>query len=261
MIVLPPGDRIRLGQVALPELERSIVQAKEASPITYVYVSLEALLFELGLRSRIVESARALYASGVKFATYTNSRCNEAYWLRTAEGGFRLRSGVASADAIRDIFVNGSLYAFECSMAMVLVVYRAVSEQIPRSAFNTYFNNLYLYDWQYDSDLGFIKGSRMLGAYPGDIFYFKNPDHNPATPEWQGENGIMLGPDQFYGHGVGIRSSSGIIEALNRRRRPGSTVSAYMLDDVVYPNFEHIRSLSGVFARIGSQVYRRKPAV
>lgn len=93
MIVLPPGDRIRLGQVALPELGRSIVQAKEASPVTYAYVSLEALLFELDLRSRIVESARALYASGVKFATYTNSRCNEAYWLRTAEGGSGCEAG------------------------------------------------------------------------------------------------------------------------------------------------------------------------
>ncbi|RRJ63467.1 protein-glutamine gamma-glutamyltransferase [Paenibacillus oralis] len=261
MIVLPPGDRIRLGQMALPELQRSIVQAKEASPAAYAYVSLEALLFELSLRSRIVESAQALYASGVKFATYKTSRCNEAYWHRTGEGGFRLRSGVAPTDAIRDIFANGSLYGFECSMAMVIVVYKAVLEQIPRSAFNTYFNNLYLYDWQYDSDLGFIQGNRMLGAYPGDIFYFKNPDHNPATPEWQGENGIMLGPDLFYGHGVGIKSSSGIIEALNRRRRPGSRVSAYMLDEVIYPNFEHIRRLSGVFARIGSSVYRRKQAV
>lgn len=40
---------------------------------------------------------------------------------------------------------------------------------------------------------------------PGDLVYFKNPQVNPATIEWQGENTIYLGNFFFYGHGVGVK--------------------------------------------------------
>lgn len=258
MILLPPNDKRQLSQMMLPPFQRAIVEAQERSPVPYRYGSLDELLFELNLRSSIVDSALALNQSGVQFAVYRKSRCNEMYWNRTEEGGFRLRNGMPPADAIQDIYRNGPLYGFECSMAMMIVMYKAVLDQIGSRAFNTYFTNLFLYDWQYDSDLGFRQGSLRLGAYPGDILYFKNPDHNPETPEWQGENVIMLGEDRYYGHGIGIRSSSGIIEALNRRRKPGSRRSAYLLDTIIYPNYAHIRSLRGVYARIGSTVYRHR---
>ncbi|MGG6309407.1 protein-glutamine gamma-glutamyltransferase [Paenibacillus macerans] len=256
MILLPPNDKRQLSQMPLPAFQREIVDAKESSPVPYRYGSLAELLFELNLRGSIVQAAEALNASGAKFATYRTSRCNEMYWFRTEEGGFRLRNGVPPADAVQDIYRNGPMYGFECSMAMMIVMYKAVLDQIGSQAFNTYFTSLLLYDWQYDSDLGFSQGRVRLGAYPGDILYFKNPDHNPETPEWQGENVIMLGEDRFYGHGIGIRSSSGIIEALNLRRRPGSRKSAYLLDTLIYPNYDHIRSLSSVYARIGGTVYR-----
>lgn len=258
MILLPPNDKRQLSQMMLPPFQRAIVEAQERSPVPYRYGSLDELLFELNLRSSIVDSALALNQSGVQFAVYRKSRCNEMYWNRTEEGGFRLRNGMPPADAIQDIYRNGPLYGFECSMAMMIVMYKAVLDQIGSRAFNTYFTNLFLYDWQYDSDLGFRQGSLRLGAYPGDILYFKNPDHNPETPEWQGENVIMLGEDRYYGHGIGIRSSSGIIEALNRRRKPGSRRSAYLLDTIIYPNYAHIRSLRSVYARIGSTVYRHR---
>lgn len=258
MILLPPKDKRQLSQMMLPAFQRDIVQAQERSPVPYRYGSLDELLFELSLRNSIVDSALALNESGAQFAVYRKSRCNEMYWNRTEEGGFRLRAGAAPADAILDIYRNGPLYGFECSMAMMIVMYKAVLDQIGYRAFNTYFTNLLLYDWQYDSDLGFRQGSLRLGPYPGDILYFKNPDHHPETPEWQGENVIMLGEDRYYGHGIGIRSSSGIIEALNRRRKPGSRKSAYLLDTIIYPNYEHIRSLRGVYARIGSTVFRRR---
>ncbi|MFL0554766.1 protein-glutamine gamma-glutamyltransferase [Paenibacillus barengoltzii] len=258
MILLPPQDKRQLAQMTLPPLQREIVQAQERSPIPYRYGSLDELLFELALRNSIVDSALALNGSGAQFAVYRKSRCNEMYWNRTEEGGFRLKNGVAPSDAITDIYRNGPLYGFECSMAMMIVMYKAVLDQIGSRAFNTYFTNLYLYDWQYDSDLGFRQGSLRLGPYPGDILYFKNPDHNPETPEWQGENVIMLGEDRYYGHGIGIRSSAGIIDALNRRRKPGSRRLAYLMDLIIYPNYDHIRSLRGVYARIGSTVYRRR---
>lgn len=256
MIVLPPSDKSQLSQMSLPPFQQEIVQAMERSPVPHRYSSLDELLFELNLRGAIVGSALALNQSGAKFAVYRRSHCNEMYWSRTDEGGFRLRSGVAPSDAIQDIYLNGPLYGFECSMAMMIVMYKAVLDQIGSRAFNTYFTDLYLFDWHYDSDLGFAQGNRRLGVYPGDILYFKNPDHNPETPEWQGENVIVLGDDLFYGHGIGVRNSSEIIGALNQRRKPGARRSAYLLDLIIHPDYNHIRGLRGVYARIGTSVYR-----
>lgn len=257
MIIMPPGEKMQLNQLALAPFYNEIVQKKERSPLPYVYGSLEDLLFELSLRRGTVETAKALQFSGVKFATYRKSHCNERFWSRTDKGGFQLRYGVMPSDGIQDIYQNGPLYGFECSMAIMIVMYKAVLDQIGPHAFNTYFNDLLLYDWHYDSDLGFTQTNWLIEASPGDILYFKNPDHNPETPEWQGENVIKLEDDLYYGHGIGIKSSASIIAALNSRRRPGSTVSAYLMNQVIHPNYEHLRGLAGVFARIGGQVYKR----
>jgi len=110
LILLPPQDKRQLAQMTLPPLQREIVQAQERSPIPYRYGSLDELLFELALRNSIVDSALALNGSGAQFAVYRKSRCNEMYWNRTEEGGFRLKNGVAPSDAITDIYRNGPLY-------------------------------------------------------------------------------------------------------------------------------------------------------
>lgn len=145
-------------------------------------------------------------------------------------------------DAIRDIYVNGQLYGFECATAVIIVLYKAVLETIGTAAFDRLFANLYLYSWHHDSDLRLITvyGKRL--AFPGDIVYFKNPDVDPEMIHWQGENAVKLNGDLYFGHGIGIMNAEGIISRLNRYRKPGSTVSAYLLDEATYPNFFSICS-------------------
>ncbi|WP_028547146.1 protein-glutamine gamma-glutamyltransferase [Paenibacillus taiwanensis] len=256
----------------LSEFEQGILIKKERSPVTYYYNTLEDLNFELKMRSRIVEAAKALNLSGVDFAIFEHSRCNEQFWLRARNGGFQLRPDVLPSDAIQDIFQQGKLYAFECSAAIVIILYKATLDVIGREAFNAYFQDLFIWDWNYDNDLKLVAKHNNREVYPGDILYFKNPDHDPKMLEWQGENVILLADDQYYGHGIGIRSAQEIIDTLNKARVPGSTTSAFLTEDVIHPDFEYLRSLAinghypmwgnrdggTVVATIGAQVYVSK---
>jgi protein-glutamine gamma-glutamyltransferase len=255
MILIDNQSSVDIGTLPLSELERAIALQKLHSPETYRYPAADALLFEQRMRSRIVDSAMALNASGIRFSTFENSQCNEKYWVLNAQGGFQLRGGVAPSTAIRDIYMHGWMYAMECATAMVVVLYQAVVESIGERPFNLYFRDLLLYDWHYDSDLHLQSKDNLNEAYPGDVLYFKNPDHAPETPQWQGENTILLPNGLHYGHGAGIRTAEGIIAGLNTKRRPGSQISAYLTNRVVYPDFEHLRKLSGVIGRIGAHVY------
>jgi protein-glutamine gamma-glutamyltransferase len=207
-------------------------------------ISPAALEFEVRMRNNIVQSAIALNASGVSFATFKNSRCNEQLWSRSENGGFRLRSGVLPSHGVRDIFQNGRLYAIECATAMVVILYKAVFDTINEETFNVHFKDLFLFDWNYDSDLRIISTYSLQYAYPGDVLYFENPDHAPESPEWQGLNVIKLGADLYYGLGIGIGTLGKMIYSLNRIRRPGSMTSAYLSELVVHPDFEHLRNLS-----------------
>lgn len=244
MILVSGSNSIQLDPLTLTELERKILRQKQQSSIIYRYPSTDALEFELKMRLHIVEAAKALYASRVDFATFANSRSNEQYWTRTDNGGFQLKSGVLPSVGINDIFINGHLYGFECAGAIIIMLYKAVLDTVGDAVFNTYFPNLYLRDWQHDRDLQLITTYNKDEAYAGDVLYFKNPGHDKDTPEWQGENVIMLDDNLYFGHGIGIESGQDIIAALNRMREPGSTISAYLQDLVVSPDFEYLRQLS-----------------
>jgi protein-glutamine gamma-glutamyltransferase len=204
----------------------------------------DALEFERKMRDSIVESAEALNNSGVDFSTFDDSRCNPQFWTRTEIGGFQLNADVEPSVAIKDIFQNGHLYAFECATAMVIVMYRATIEAIGEQAFNKYFADLFLWDWNYNDHLRLITTHNKSEMLPGDIVYFKNSDHAPSKPEWQGENAVKLGDDLFYGHGIGITTAEIIIDSLNEERVPGSDVSAYLVDDALHPDFKYLQSLS-----------------
>ncbi|WP_339243037.1 protein-glutamine gamma-glutamyltransferase [Paenibacillus sp. FSL R5-0517] len=216
------------------------LQQLQDRPTRYVYQSMDHLRFEWDLRGSLVNAAEGLDRSGVNFASFEKSRCNPAFWNRNAEGGFELKPNVTPADGIRDIWRNGHLYAFECATATVIVLYGGVLGSIREDAFNSLFRNLLLFDWHYDSDLRLIEKNGSETALPGDVLYFKNPDVSPETPEWQGENTIMLREDWYYGHGIGIASGGEIIRTLNQFRVPGSRVSAYLMDMVIYPDFFYL---------------------
>lgn len=225
--------------------------------------------FERNMRAGIIAAAKSMSVGGTDFSNFKNSRCNPKYWNRTVNGGFELKAGVRPSAAINDIFENGPLYAFECAMAMVMILYKATIGAIGAEAFDRYFTDLFLWDWNYDKNLQMITTFQQFEMQPGDVVYFRNPDHDPDLPEWQGENAIMMGPDRYYGHGLGIKSAEEMITSLNRKRVPGSRTSAYLTDEALHPNFDYISTLAmrgnlpkegkdgqnAIFSRIGVRTY------
>jgi protein-glutamine gamma-glutamyltransferase len=234
MIVVAGSDS-PMDMAVWTTLEKGIYLQKMNSVATYVYDN-----FELTLRAKIIEAARALLASKADFTPYNKSRCNWKYWIRTEKGGFQMRPNVPPSAAIRDIFVSGGLYAFECSTAMLIVLYKAMLDTIGESRFNSLFNDLLLWDWNYDSDLHLITLDRREESFSGDILYFKNPDVSSSTPEWQGENVVKLADNLYYGHGIGNKTEHQIIAILNGHRKPNSKQSAYMKDQTTYPDFKYL---------------------
>ncbi|WP_336775963.1 protein-glutamine gamma-glutamyltransferase [Paenibacillus sp. MMO-58] len=244
MLQISGNDAGQINPFALTPVERDVLQGKQNSPVVYQYDSMDSLRFELRLRDRTVNAARMLQDSRADFAVFRHSRCNPRYWTRTENGGFQMNPDVQPSDAINDIFQNGENYGFECATAIVIVLYKAVLDTIGEQAFNRLFNPLYLRDWNHDGDLWFITTHNKNESYPGDVMYFRNPDFDHETPEWQGENVVKLSDNLFFGHGIGIESGEQIVSALNRMREPFSTESAYLDDLVVHPNFQHLKQIA-----------------
>ncbi|MEC5424828.1 protein-glutamine gamma-glutamyltransferase [Virgibacillus sp. C22-A2] len=223
--------------------EYRIIQVMQDSPVVYSYQSAEELLFEVKLREHIMLSARLMNQSDAQFATFALSRCNPLYWHLTEFGGFQLQEGVKPSEAINDIFINSSLYAFECAGAKVIIYYHAVLQVIGETSFNQLFQNIYIYSWHTDPDLG-IDSTYSTYFLPGDVVYFMNPEVDPRVSHWRGENAVVLGEDTYFGHGIGIASADQIIETLNRARKPGASQSAYLTNLVVRPSFKHLMKIS-----------------
>jgi protein-glutamine gamma-glutamyltransferase len=232
-------------------VERKIVQTMIEDPLVHSYGTIDELRFELNLRKNIIASARAMNESDMDFEIFSTSRCNPKYWILTETGAFRLRDDVLPSEAIDDFYHNSSLYGFECATAKVILLYHAVLNTIGKNLFNYFFQNLYLYSWHFDPDLG-LRSIHTDHFLPGDIVYFKNPDVNPSTPWWRGENAVLLEDGKFFGHGVGIMTSEEIIQYLNKMRKPESVVSAYQLNSASRPAFNHLANLSMYGQRFNS---------
>lgn len=233
-------------------IAKKIVDTMRRSRADYRFSSKEQLDFRLQLGVNIVASARALYQSGVRFATFYDSRCNENYWSLTDNGGFQLKGNADSAIALKDIYHNGGAYAFECATAMVILLYKAVLDSIGDEAFNRTFSNLFLWDWEFDEDLG-LTWRTVDDYFPGDVRYFKNPDVNPIRMQWQGENVIDLGDGTYYGHGLGIRTAEEFIAALNQNRKPGANRSAFLMEEATRPNFSNLSRFAKERKEVGER--------
>lgn len=228
--------------------ERRIIDILSSSEKVYVYDTPGQLKFELDLRKNIVTAAKELYESDLAFKVFRKSMCNPDYWHRTEEGGFLLESNVKPSDAIRDIYVHSSKYGTECATAIIIVYYKALLDTFPEELFDRLFPEIYLMNWQHlDSELGITQYNKPADYLPGDVRYFKNPDVDPLTPEWQGENVFDLGRGRYYGHGIGIGTADEIIDALNRHRESDSETSAYLLDLAKRLNFKGLAQVYGKF--------------
>ena len=232
---------------AVPEIragstEKQVLSLMAASTAQFSFSSMERLQFELSLRAQTVAAARELDRSDLSFSTFRKSKCNPEFWDRTNEGGFRLKTGANAAAAILDIFRNGRKYATECATAMVIVYYRALLAVFGEEKFNRVFPRIELMNWHHLDRL--IREVGLMNKFPlylpGDRRYFANPDVDPVTPEWQGENVIDLDGRLYYGHGVGILNAEQIIKALNRNRIEDADDSAYLMDSAGRPDFEKL---------------------
>ncbi|HEX7056073.1 MAG TPA: protein-glutamine gamma-glutamyltransferase [Bacilli bacterium] len=219
--------------------EYAIARALADSEETFQYAAMREFRFELLMRDSIVSAAIQLNESPAAFASFANSRCNPRYWKLTENGGFMLKEGSKPAEAIRDIFDNGHMYAFECATAVVIVLYKAVIDSLGDDVFDRLFADTYLHDWQYDKDLHLlaVDASDLI---PGDIRYFKNPDVDPKKMHWQGENAVYLGNQLFFGHGIGLAGAEKIISVLNRNRKPHAAQSAYLQKRAIRPDFRYL---------------------
>ncbi|MBD7938132.1 MULTISPECIES: protein-glutamine gamma-glutamyltransferase [Cytobacillus] len=206
-------------------IQQDIYRALDSSPQPFYYDSAFVLEFELLLREKLIQAAYQLHESKAEFAPFDVSRFNPQIWTKT-KYGYVLKPYILPSDAIRDVFQNSHLYAFECSTAIVLLFYKSVLDSISISRFNTLFQGLLVWDWNYDQDLG-IDTRIGRDFIPGDVVYFYNPDFQ--HPIWTGENAVYLGNDRYFGHGVGLESERGMIEALNTLRKPGATQDAYLI--------------------------------
>lgn len=241
----PLDPKTIINEYPANSIESKVLTKLSQSSHTYNYNSINTLKFELNYRKNIVIASKELNKSNLSFETFRKSKCNTKFWERTKVGGFLSKKGVKSSDAIKDIFINSSKYATECATAMVIVYYKALLNIYPEKLFNQVFSRIYLMNWHnIDDNLSEIGYTKKEADYlPGDRRYFKNPDVNPKTPEWQGENGIYLGNGNYYGHGIGIATGDKIIKELNTNRKAGSKTSAYLLDVAARPNFKHLSSL------------------
>lgn len=230
-----------INQVQLNATEQKIIHLLSISNEVYKYDSLSQLKLELNLRSNIVNAAIELNSSKFAFRVFRKSFCNPIFWNRTDEGGFALQSGVEPSVAIQDIYNNSSKYGTECATAMIIVFYKALLDLLPVMLFNQFYSDIYLMNWKsLDKDLGLYVVNNPADFLPGDCMYFKNPEVDPVTPEWQGENVINLGDGKYYGHGIGITTADGIIEVLNRQRVSEATESAYLLPIAKRLSFKYI---------------------
>lgn len=208
------------------------------SSTVYKYETQDELTFEIGFRRSIINASLALYRGRLGFRTFYESRCNEAFWVRIENGGFVLKKDINPSDAIYDIFRNTPKYATECATAIVIIYYKAALDAYSENLFNKAFSEITLMNWlQVDDILGIATYRRLPDYLPGDCMYFRNPDVNPLTPEWQGENAIDLGNGSYYGHGIGIGNQDKIIAALNKNRIEDAQASAYLMDNATRPDF------------------------
>lgn len=245
-------------------VEQQVLAEMSQSAENYRFDTTEQLKFELLLRRAIVDASLDLNRSRFAFATFHQSRCNAEYWNRTPNGGFQLKSGVSPSEAIRDIFTNGGAYASECATAMMIIYYKALLSAYSPTLFDGLFPDIYLMNWNgIDPRLRSVGMPRVTAdTLLGDRKYFVNPDVDPKTPEWQGENVIVLQGGLYYGHGVGIRTGEQVIRALNANRKPGSTRQAYLRDTTGRPDFKLLAALPERYtARTAHLVWTFPPAL
>ena len=200
---------------------------------------------EVQIRTHTVEGAKILDQAkqagrGLGFANdLRKTQANPQFWNVDQQGRMSLRQGVSPADAVDDVFNNPNAYTLDCAAASHVVGLRAIKNTIGAEDFNRTHDGLSIYGWQAErrgpggnmQTISKVTGNQndraQGGLKAGDVGYFKNPDN--ISTEWQGENVISLGGDQYWGHPGGTKSSQGWVNWMNQNARtPYATREAFL---------------------------------
>jgi protein-glutamine gamma-glutamyltransferase len=224
-------------------MEKDILNKLSQSRDIYRYSSIMQLKFEMELRVNIIKAAKELDKSKFEFEVFKKAYCNTDFWFLTKNGGFKLKEGIKPSDAVKDIYINSSKYATECATAIIIVYYKALVDLYPEELFNDMFPGIFLMDWSYlDEDLDIDSSVDINDFIPGDCLYFVNPEVDPETTEWQGENVIDLSNGNYYGHGIGVGTAEKMIKKLNGHRKKDAKESAFLTNLVTRPNLNYLAS-------------------
>jgi len=207
----------------------------DGKPPVYSYNTKEELMKEIELRNGVVEGVYQANKGCCKYPLINvgqHGYLNPDYWVQKKYMDFEIKSplppGKTAADAIASIFEPTANTILECFTMIQAVNYYSLLQTLGRAKFNKMFPNgsgLYLTLLPYSNWAKTMFQSTKyetisLGSreqlVPGDWVYFRNFsdfDHFPPQSLWQGENTIVMGPDQYHGFGL---SNTYTEEKLNK---------------------------------------------
>lgn len=215
-----------------------------------------SLDFELTVRTNFVRAANELSESQLAFPSHADEGplikgLKLKHWENKG-AGISLKKGSRPSQGIREIFEAARTEGVEaeCNTALHLVWYKGILES---AGSDDQFDRLF--DWrgtgEYEFDIsGYDSTSpgallpRMPAAdyLPGDYRFFENPQFNPKTPAWRGENVIQM-PRGFYGHPGGMKSKEEWITFLNSHRGEDAKLKAFLSDDAQRFDWDMLKRL------------------
>ncbi len=202
-------DRLGLSpQTDAEDLEKEILLALLAAPVTFDYPSYAELASAVRIRRNIVEGARR---TALSFHT-TKIERPEDYWTYAEHRGFTVLPGKPLIEALRRATqpeVSGQRYAFSCYRASEYVMLLGIAQELAhsnppllqrlqrqwesRAIMSEEFHRVFLREY------GSMEAPLPPGYYvPGDRLWFRNPDdHSSDVTGYEGSWVLYLGGGLF----------------------------------------------------------------
>lgn len=190
------------------DLEREILLAMLAGPISFVFPSFEELMAAVSIRKNIIEAARK---TELAFHCSAAERPSD-YWTYVKGRGFTLLPGkslIAGLEKATQPDASGTRYAFSCYRATEYVILLGVARQLAlcnpelyerlqhhwesRAIMSGEFHEVFL------REHGSMGNPLPLRYYvPGDRVWFRNPDaHSSDVTGYEGSWVVYLGNGLF----------------------------------------------------------------
>jgi hypothetical protein len=190
------------------DLEKEILLAMLAGPVTFEYPSYAELITSVHIRRNIVEAARYTTLS---FHTSKIERPTD-YWMYSLESGFTLLPGKPLIEALRMATqpgLSGQQYSFSCYRATEYVILLGIAQELAacnpellhqlqlrwesKAIMSGRFHEVFLHEY------GSMDAPLPPEYYvPGDRLWFRNPDERSSdVTGYEGSWVIYLGNGLF----------------------------------------------------------------